>query len=223
MREIAHFARNAPATLRMKRTMPRDRFLDAVAQCADEAGKLRWRAALVADLEGDILEIGCGTGRMFAHYPDRVRLTAIDPDEEYLRIARERAREARASVELSVASAEHLPFDDARFDAVVAADVLCAVSSVDGTLREVKRVLKPGRRFRLVEHVRSDRPVSGLLMDALNPLWLAANGHTCNLNRRVERDLHDAGFEVREVKSFQLFPAGFSMAFTYRWIDAVAP
>lgn len=223
LNEIAHFVRNVPHTRRMWRTMPKDEFLDAIAGSADEAGKLARRAALVADLRGDVLEIGCGTGRMFPHYPEQVRVTAIDSEQEYLRLARERGRRAKAQVEIRVASAESLPFPDASFDAAVCGDVLCAVRSVSATLREVKRVLRPGGRFRLIEHVRSDRPLSGLLMDALNPVWLAANGGTCNLNRRVERDLSAAGFELRAVESFQLFPRGFMMAFAYRWIDAVAP
>ncbi len=223
LREIAHFARTLPETRRMFKTMPKDAFLDAVTQNTDEAGKLKWRASLVADLEGDVLEIGCGTGRMFPHYPARVRVTAIDPEEDYLRLARERARQARARVEVRPGSAVDLQFPDASFDAVVSADVLCAVPSVAGALREVRRVLKPGRRLRLIEHVRSDRPVGGLLMDVLNPLWLAANGRTCNLNRRVLRDLRAAGFQVGTVESFQLFPRRFMMAFSYRWIDAVAP
>lgn len=63
LKEIAHFARALPETRRMFKTMSKDAFLDAVTQNTDEAGKLKWRASLVADLEGDVLEIGCGTGR----------------------------------------------------------------------------------------------------------------------------------------------------------------
>lgn len=222
LREIVHFARHLPALARMSRRMSRVELLDAIEHRVDEAGKAERRASLVADLEDKVLEIGCGTGKMFPYYKSNVRLTATDPDAEFLRLAEDRARNSRAEVCLKVARGESLPFADASFDAVVSGTVLCAVPSVEQTLSEVKRVLRSGGRFRLIEHVRSDHIVPGLLMDALNPIWLAANGHTCNMNRTIEKSLCAAGFRLLEVKQFQLFPQGFPMAFPYRWIKAVA-
>jgi hypothetical protein len=82
-------------------------------------------------------------------------------------------------------------------------------------------VLRPGGRLRLLEHVRSDRPAAGLLMDAFNPVWRALNGAGCNLNRDVEAALPAAGFTEVTVRGFQLFSDTFPAAYRYKWISAV--
>ena len=97
-REIAHFLRHLPGTARMRRSMSPTDFYDAVMTLADEAGAAEWRASLVADLEGDVLEIGCGTGLMFPHYKSGVRLMATEPDEDFLHRAEERAKSSEAEV-----------------------------------------------------------------------------------------------------------------------------
>ncbi len=66
----------------------------------DEAGKARWRTALVAGLAGELLEIGAGTGMMFPRYPPGVRLTAVEPDEGFLSLAVKRAKQAPVPVEV---------------------------------------------------------------------------------------------------------------------------
>ena len=118
-----------------------------------------------------------------------------------------------------VARAEGLPFEDGSFDAVVSATVLCSVQSVEQTLSEVKRVLKPGGQFRLIEHVKSDRAVAGALMVAFNPLWQALNRQGCNMNRATEASLRSAGFTLLEVEPFQVFAPAFP-PFPIRWIKA---
>ncbi len=64
---------------------------------------------------------------------------------------------------------ENLPFEDAAFDAVTASTVLCSVASPAGTLKEFKRILRPGGQVRLLEHVRSKHWLAGPMMDLLNP------------------------------------------------------
>ena len=91
LREIAHL-RHLPSNRRMQRTMNQADFYDALFVRADEAGVRVRRVLLVTDLEGDVLEIGCGTGLMFPHYKNGVRLTSIEPDDEFLRLAQERAK-----------------------------------------------------------------------------------------------------------------------------------
>lgn len=175
---------------------------DLIERDLDAAGKEQFRRALVADLEGAVLEIGVGTGLMLPHYPTGVRLVATDPDEAALLRAEARARRSRAQVRLVRARAECLPFRDATFDAVVASSVLCSVQSVRQALTEVTRVVKDDGQLRLLEHVRSDRPIVGLLMDLFNPVWRALNGAGCNLNRDVEAAVSSAGFAAMEVERF---------------------
>jgi len=127
-----------------------DRFMDAT----EEACLRRWRGELLADLEGDVLELGAGTGANLPHHPrDLSRLVLTEPDKHMRRQLEARARERRPDAEVTPASASALPFADASFDAVVSTLVLCSVPELDTTLREVWRVLKPGGRFLFLEHV----------------------------------------------------------------------
>lgn len=94
IREIIHFVRYAPAARKQQKKMDRPAFYDLVESQLDKAGKAAWRDALVADLSGDVLEIGAGTGLMFVHYPKGVRLTATEPDDGFLCCARDRVQSA---------------------------------------------------------------------------------------------------------------------------------
>ena len=221
LREIAHFLRHLPSTGRMRRTMNQADFYNALMARADGAGLRERRALLVADLEGDVLEIGCGTGLMFPHYKKGVRLTGIEPDEDFLRLAEERANVSEAEISLRIERGESLPFEDGSFDAVVSSLVLCSVQSVEQSLSEIKRVLRSSGQLRLIEHVKSDRAVAGALMHAFNPVWRVLNGQGCNMNRNTERSLRLAGFTLQEVEHFQIFSPG-NPAFPSRLIKALA-
>ena len=79
-------------------------------------------------MDGEILEIGFGTGLNLEHYPERVRhLTAVDRGVGMTRIARHRIERSRIDVDLQVQTAEELPFEDERFDCVVSTWTLCSI------------------------------------------------------------------------------------------------
>jgi ubiquinone/menaquinone biosynthesis C-methylase UbiE len=221
LRELVHFARTAPSAARLRRRTGRAALLDHVENALDLAGKARWRSVLVADLQGEVLEIGAGSGAMFRHYPSAVHVTAVEPDEGLLALAAERAKQAKARIDLRAGVGEELPFRDAAFDAVVCVSVLCCVSSVVKTLREVSRVLRPHGALRLIEHVKSDRPIAGALQQAFNPLWRALNGQGCNMNRDPKPVLRELGFEIVAVDSFQVFAREMPAAFVNEVIRAV--
>ena len=172
---------------------------------AESLGLGEERRALVQDLAGDVLEIGCGTGRMFGHYGPGVRLTAIEPDDSFRALADKRAAEARCHVRVAAGSAMALPFEDESFDAVVFSLVLCSVEDVSRALEEASRVLRPRGRLRALEHVRSPRPFSGALMRAADPFWVVLNGMGCHMSRDAEGALARAGFGIESVERFQVF------------------
>lgn len=94
--EIAHVLRHAPATLSLKRRVSQDELYATLIGRADEAGLADKRRAIVDGLHGHVLEIGCGTGAMFAHYAGVERVTAIEPDAAFCRAgARGRACRTR--------------------------------------------------------------------------------------------------------------------------------
>lgn len=204
IREVAHFMRHGPAVARRQRTMGRVEFLRWLARELDRDGLAELRAELVEGLSGEILEIGTGTGAMFPAYGAGVRVTAIEPDDEFRRAAEKAARSARADIRVLAGTAESLPFADGSLDAIITCAALCSVRSVAETLVEFRRVLKPEGELRLLEHVRSERWPAGFLMDLLNPLWLRLNKMGCHWNRRTIDAVRSAGFDIASVRSYSI-------------------
>lgn len=208
IREVAHFVRHAPATLKLKNALSQAELYDTLMDRADAAGLGAHRDALVEGLRGEILEIGAGTGRMFGRYQADARVTAVEPDADFRERSAAPAAAASARITVVDGDAEKLPFPDRSFDAAVVSLVLCSVGSVPAVLAELRRVLRPGGEVRLIEHVRSDRAVAGFFMRAFNWLWRLLNGQGCNMHRRPLPAIREAGFEIEGVEPFQFFSPG---------------
>ena len=164
---------------------------DALCALLERAGMRRWRDWVTGGARGRTLEVGCGTGRNLSCYPGGAALVAVDPDGHMLRKARERA----PGVPLVRASAEALPFKDGAFDTVVSALVFCSVADPAAGLGEIRRVLGPGGRLRMLEHGRSDVPWRARWQDRIQPLWTRLAGG-CHPNRETERIVEAAGFRI---------------------------
>jgi len=104
---------------------------------------------------GQTLEVAIGTGLNLMHYPNEVSLTGIDLSPEMLGIARKRAASSGRAPDLREADAHRLPFHDATFDTVVSTYSLCNIPDPRRAVGEMKRVLRPGGRLVLVDHIRS--------------------------------------------------------------------
>jgi ubiquinone/menaquinone biosynthesis C-methylase UbiE len=144
-----------------------------------------------APATGSILEVGVGTGVNISYHPPGAFVTAIDISERMLARAQHRAARLHAGVDLVLMDAQHLDFPDDTFDAVASTCVFCSVPDPVAGLREAWRVLKPGGKLLLLEHVRSDNAVLGTLMDVVNPLMVRMSG--ANINRRTLENLQRAG------------------------------
>lgn len=156
-----------------------------------------FRKATAGQAYGVVLEVGAGTGENFAYYQaaNVVRVDAVEPDKTMRQYAYNRAKHAHVPVKLIAAAAEHLPFEDASFDCVVATLVFCSVSDPRAGMREIYRVLKPGGELLLVEHVRSDQPAQARWQDRLVPVTTRFCGN-CHWNRDTEQYARDAGFKI---------------------------
>ena len=177
---------------------------DALCGWEEKRGLLEWRKRLVGDLEGDVLEIGAGTGRNLRHYPATATVFASEYDPVMLRAAIPRAQRASAPSFLLLADAMKLPAPSGRFDAVVIGLALCSIPDPQAAVSEVRRVLKDDGRFRFLEPVR-DSPGSrrARVQDAVNPVWRFVSGG-CNCNRKSGELVASAGFDLRRLDEFEL-------------------
>lgn len=99
------------------------------------------------DLDGDVLELGSGSGAMALELLERyptIRLTATDVDPAMRAAATHRLARYGNRVEIREADATRLPFDDASFDAVISFIMLHHVIGWEQALGEIARVLRPG-------------------------------------------------------------------------------
>ena len=159
------------------------------------------RVGLVAQADGEVLEIGAGTGANLRHYRDVTRVVAAEPDPAMrARLARHLAG-AMVPVEVSEAPAERLGFPDASFDTVVSTLVLCSVADPDAALAEVRRVLRPGGRLLVLEHVRGEGR-RARWQDRVTPLWRRV-GAGCHPNRDTQAAIVRAGFHLDHAERFE--------------------
>ncbi len=147
---------------------------------------------------GEVLEIAIGTGRNLPYYPEGVDVTGVDLTPAMLAIARQRAIDLDREVDLRVGDAQDLDLPDARFDTVVATLALSSIPDDRRAVAEVLRVLRPGGRFLLLEHVRSPLLPVRLLQRVLNPLFVRCYGD--HLLREPLDYLTAAGFVVDRVE-----------------------
>lgn len=194
---------NQPYTLDKATRLTRRRY-DRVSAVYDRLESLMekrafggWREQLWHQVEGrEILEVGVGTGKNFPYYPPGAAVTAIDLSPGMLRRARDRARRLGTNVELREMDVQRLVFPDASFDAAVATFVFCSVPYPVAGLKEIFRVLRPGARLYLLEHVLSQKRVIRQTMRALNPVVVRIHG--ANIDRETATNIRAAGFVLEQ-------------------------
>jgi ubiquinone/menaquinone biosynthesis C-methylase UbiE len=163
------------------------------------------RGQTVGLAEGDVLEIGFGTGRNLAHYSNGVRsVHGVDPMITHgVTRVDERIAAAPFPVERFALSADNtLPFDAGRFDCVVTTWTLCSIPDAEAALAEMHRVLKPGGCYLFLEHGRGRTESTIRWQDRLNPLWNRLTDG-CNINRPIDELVSRAGFELGPIEEFK--------------------
>ena len=151
-----------------------------------------WRKEILDGAVGKVLEVGVGTGKNIKYYPESVDITGIDFSEKMLERARLKAKFIKKPPKLVKMNVQNLDFEDNTFDYVYTTYVFCSVPDPVEGLKEIKRVLKPGGKLIMLEHVRSKKFLLGILMDLLNPLVVRIIG--ANINRNTVENIAKAGF-----------------------------
>lgn len=167
------------------------------------------RTALLADLAGEVLDVGAGTGANLPHFRSASRVVAAEPDRAMRSRMAAKLAAALVPAELTGDAAEALHQPDASFDAVVFTQVLCTVTDPYRALAEARRVLRPGGRLVVLEHVRGSGSLARW-QDRLTPLWFRLIPG-CHLGRDTATAIERAGFTIQQSELFDPFP---------RWVPA---
>ena len=148
--------------------------------------------------KGDVLEIAIGTGRNLPHYPPDIRLTAVELSPQMQEIARRRAAELGRELGLRLGDAQALDFPDESFDTVVCTFGLCTIPDEHKAVAEAYRVLRPGGRFVLIEHVRSPVRVVRTMERLIEPLMVRFEAD--HLTRDPLDHLEPVGFRIEQLE-----------------------
>jgi demethylmenaquinone methyltransferase/2-methoxy-6-polyprenyl-1,4-benzoquinol methylase len=152
------------------------------------------RKETLSKLQGDILEIGIGTGKNIPYYNRQVKLTGIDISPEMLKKAKQKFRNKALIKNLTLMDAQDLDFADNSFDYVAGTFIFCSIPDPVKALREARRVAKPEAQLIFAEHVLSKYQLIAFLENLLNPLVSSKFGF--NINRDTRRNIQKAGLKL---------------------------
>jgi ubiquinone/menaquinone biosynthesis C-methylase UbiE len=164
----------------------------------------KYRQEQLASVDGEILEIGVGTGLNLPHYPDHVhRIVTVDPNPGMNKKLQRRIDQSGIEVDKRVLGSEELPFNDGAFDCVVSTITLCSIPAVKQAMAELFRVLKPGGRILFLEHGISPDTKVAKWQRRLNGFQrLFADG--CTLTLDVPELLSTQSFSSVEIDNFYM-------------------
>ena len=175
------------------------------------------RAEVAASLEGEVLEVGFGSGRNLPHLPPAVtRLLAVEPASVGRKLAAGRIAASPVPVEVVGLDGQSLDLEDASVDHVLVTWTLCTIPDVATALEEMHRVLRPGGQLHFVEHGRSPKPQVARRQDRLTPLWGRLFGG-CHLNRPIDELVTGAGFVPAELETYRMAGPE-TIGFSYRGV-----
>lgn len=147
----------------------------------DHARKFRKR--IFQEAEGDVLEVGIGSGLNFPFYNKVVKLTGVDFSHEMLKVAQDAAKHYSFETTLIEEDVEAVEFNENAFDTIVSSGTLCAYQNPVNTLNEFQRWCKPGGKILLMEHgISTNKPIAWL-QKTINPL--ALKFVRCHQNRNI--------------------------------------
>ncbi len=179
------------------------------------------REKIVPVAEGDVLEVGFGSGLNVPYYDtSKVRkVWALEPSEGMRRKAQQLVDESVLDIEFIDLPGEQIPLDDRSVDTVLITYTLCTIENTAQALEGMRRVLKPGGRLLFCEHGLAPEENVRKWQARLNPLWSSIAGG-CQMNRDIPALITDGGFEIK-VDQRMYIPGAKVLCYNF-WGSAVA-
>ena len=181
---------------------------------------MKQREKLVPRAEGDVLEIGVGSGLNLPYYDaTKVRkLWGLEPSEGMRKLARKKLGDSKLEVEWIDLPGEEIPLEANSVDTVLVTYTLCTIPDTLRALRGMQRVLRPDGRLLFCEHgIAPDAGVRNW-QNRINPIWRRFAGG-CNINRDIPSMLESSGFRV--VDDERMYIPGFRARTYNYWGSAV--
>jgi len=193
----------------------------AVDLACSSRPNMKQREKVVPLAEGEVLEIGMGTGLNLPYYDtDKVqKVWGLEPSEGMRKLARKKLRDSTIELEMIDLPGEEIPLDANSVDTVLVTYTLCTIPDAHRALRGMHRVLRPGGKLLFCEH--GIAPDTGVRkwQNRINPIWGRFAGG-CNINRDIPRMLESSGFRV--VHDERMYIPGIrALSYNY-WGSAVA-
>jgi ubiquinone/menaquinone biosynthesis C-methylase UbiE len=159
------------------------------------------RINLLKKAEGQVLELGSGTGINFPLYESADHVTAIEPSKHMIEQSISKSKISVVPIKIIHGSAEQLPFEDKTFDTVVGTLVFCTIPNPERAIKEMIRVCKPGGKILLFEHVKMENSHLAHLQDWLTPFWKKICDGCC-LNRDTLKLLSSHDIQISQIKKY---------------------
>jgi ubiquinone/menaquinone biosynthesis C-methylase UbiE len=179
------------------------------------------RERIVPFAEGDVLEIGFGSGLNLSHYDrHKVRkVLALEPSEAMRRKALPGVRASGLEVEFIDLPGEEIPLETSSVDTVLVTYSLCTIADAETALEGMRRVLRPGGRLLYCEHGRAPDSKIRRWQERIDPLWSALAGG-CHINKDIPALLRAGGFDLEKCEQMYI-PGPKIVSYNY-WGIAVA-
>ena len=173
--------------------------------CCSNPPMVYQRKKVVPLAEGDVLEVGIGSGLNLPFY-DKAKINklwGLDPSEELNKMAAEVAKEEKMEVDFIISGAEEIPLPDNKVDTVILTYTMCTIPDVDLANEEIKRVLKPEGKLIFCEHGIAPDENIYKWQKRINPIWKRIAGG-CNLHRNIPEIIENSGFNIKEIETMYL-------------------
>ncbi|MEO6157836.1 MAG: class I SAM-dependent methyltransferase [Ilumatobacteraceae bacterium] len=160
------------------------------------------RSRVCAQLTGEVLEIGFGTGLNLPHLPSAVTvLRVVDPMTSGRALARQRLADSPVDVDFVGLDGQKIPLDNESVDSALSTWTLCSIPDPVAAVREIRRVLRPGGTLRFVEHGRSTDARVLNWQRRLNPLQRRIAGG-CTLDSDIAAIIEDGGLRIDHIDTY---------------------